>query len=252
VIDLHCHVLPGIDDGPATIDDSLAIARAAASDGSRTLVATSHVSWDYPNRADTIARLTNELNIRLRAEGVALEVRPGAELAMTRVADIDAGELSRLTLGGGPWLLVEPPFVAVLTGLDTLVEDLQSRGYHVVLAHPERCPGLQRDRSMLERLVASGALASVTAGSLAGRFGRAVRRFSLELVRDGLVHNVASDAHGHTHRPPTIAAELDQAGLGALASWLTQDVPEAILEGRDIPARPHVEIASRRRLWRPR
>jgi len=109
---------------------------------------------------------------------------------------------------------VEPPFVAVLTGLDTLVEDLQSRGYHVVLAHPERCPALQRDRSMLERLVASGALASVTAGSLAGRFGRTVRRFSLELVRDGLVHNVASDAHGHTQRPrrlPSSYARLDSA-----------------------------------------
>jgi len=252
VIDLHCHVLPGIDDGPATIEDSLALARAAASAGTRMLVATSHVSWEYPNRAETIARLADELNVRLRAEGVSLAVRPGAELAMTRVADIAAGELSRLTLGGGPWLLVEPPFVAVLTGLDTLIADLQGRGYHVLLAHPERCPAFHRDRSMLERLVASGVLCSLTAGSFAGRFGRPVRRFSLELVRGGLVHNVASDAHDDIRRPPTIAGELQQAGLGALTAWLTQDVPDAILGGGEIPPRPHAEIASRRRLWRPR
>ena len=110
MIDLHCHVLPGIDDGPPTIEASLAIARAAASAGSRTLVATPHVSWEYPNRSETIARLVDELNRRLRREGVTLEVRPGAEIAMTRVGDIAAAELSRLTLGGGDWLLIEPPF----------------------------------------------------------------------------------------------------------------------------------------------
>ena len=76
VIDLHCHVLPGIDDGPQTIEDSLAVAVAAEAAGTRTLVATSHVSWEYPNRAETIARLVDELNARLSGDGVALEIRP--------------------------------------------------------------------------------------------------------------------------------------------------------------------------------
>ncbi len=251
MIDLHSHVLPGIDDGPHTIEDSLALARAAASAGTTVLVATPHVSWEYSNRAETIAAQVDELNRRLGSEGVALEVRGGAEIAMTRAADIEAKELSRLTLGGGGWLLVEPPFTLVASGLDLLIADLQQRGYGVVLAHPERCPALHRDRSMLERLVASGVLGSLTAGSLDGRFGAAVRRFSLELVADRLVHNVASDAHDNSNRPPTIAGELERAGMAPLAPWLTQAVPAAILSGEEIPARPKVDVpAPRGRRWR--
>jgi protein-tyrosine phosphatase len=245
VIDLHCHILPGIDDGPASVEESLEMARNAAAAGTRMIVATPHVSWEYRNRAETIATLVGELNARLSADGVALEVRTGAELAMTRIGDLAAGELSRLTLGGGRWLLVEPPFTLVATGLDVLIADLQHQGHRVLLAHPERCPAFQRDRKMLEGLIDSGALGSLTAGSLGGTFGEPVRRFSLELVADGLIHNVASDAHDPSHRPPTIAGEIDQAGLGALREWLTESVPAAILAGGEIPARPQVEVAAR-------
>lgn len=243
VIDLHCHVLPGIDDGPETIDGSLAIARAAAAAGTRTLVATPHVSWRYPNDADTIARLVDEVNGRLAAESVTLEILPGAELAMTRIIDIDPTELPRLSLGGGPWLLVEPPFTAVATGLDTIVFDLQRRGHRVLLAHPERCPALHRDPRMLGSLVRAGALTSITAGSLVGKFGDTVRRFALQLVQDELVHNVASDAHDTIGRPPSMAAEIERAGLGPLREWLTEEIPAAILAGEEtIPPRPAVAL----------
>lgn len=252
MIDLHCHVLPGIDDGPSTIADSLALARAAAEAGTRTLVATPHVSWEYPNRADTIARLVDELERMLGSQSTALVIRSGAEVAMTRVVDIAPHELSRLTLGGGQWLLLEPPFTPVASGLDRVVADLQQRGHGVVLAHPERCPALHRDRPMLERLVESGVVTSVTAGSLGGKFGSVVRRFSLELVRDGLVHNVASDAHDALQRPPSIAAELERAGLGELTDWLTQAVPGAILDGGAIPPRPDIDISSAVPARRPR
>ncbi len=247
MIDLHSHVLPGIDDGPATIEDSLAFARVAAADGTRILLATPHVSWEYPNRSADIGRLVGGLNRRLAAEGVPLEVRGGAELAMTRIGDLEAHELERLGLGGGPWLLVEPPFTPVVTGLDALVSDLQQRGHRVLLAHPERCIAFHRDRSMLERMVGGGVATSITAGSLDGRFGATARRFALDMFADHLVHNVASDAHDPTHRAPTIAGELARAGLGALASWLTEEVPAAILEGGDIPPRPPFEPAPRRR-----
>jgi protein-tyrosine phosphatase len=255
VIDLHCHVLPGIDDGPRTIEDSVALARAAANAGTRTIVATPHVSWQYPNDVDTIARLVEEANTRFAAEGLTLEVRRGAEIAMTRLVDIEPVQLSRLGLGGGPWLLVEPPFTQVATGLDTVVLDLQHQGYRVVLAHPERCPAFHRDPRMLELLVHSGVLTSITAGALVGRFGGEVRRFALRLVREGMVHNVASDAHDLTRRPPGTTMELEQAGLAPLAHWLTEEVPAAILDGGDIPPRPPTaplggEPASRRR-WNP-
>ncbi len=251
VIDLHCHVLPGIDDGPETIEGSLALARGAVAAGTQTLVATPHVSWRYPNAAGTITRLVNEVNARLTAEAVALEVRPGAEIAMTRLADIEPAQLPRLGLGGGPWLLVEPPFTAVATGLDTIVQDLQHRGHRVVLAHPERCPAFHRDPRMLESLVRGGVLTSITAGSLVGRFGGEVRRFAVRLLENEIVHNVASDAHDHIRRPPGIAKELEQAGFGPLTDWLTQAVPAAILAGEEIPPRPVLTPPGVKRARRP-
>jgi protein-tyrosine phosphatase len=255
VIDLHSHVLPGIDDGPDSIAGSIALARAAAAAGTDTLLATPHVSWRYLNDASTIAPLVDELNERLRAEEIALEVRPGAEIAMTRLADLEPEELSRLGLGAGRWLLVEPPFTPVLTGLDSILLDLQRRGHRILLAHPERCHAFHRDPEMLESLVRSGVLTSVTAGSLVGQFGGDVRRFALGLVRDGLIHNVASDAHDHIQRPPSMAAELQQAGLAPLADWLTREVPEAILQDGEIPPRPAVDLPGidetpRRAWWR--
>lgn len=254
VIDLHTHVLPGIDDGPETVEGSMALARAAVAAGTRTLVATPHVSWQHPNEAATIFRLMDELNERLIAEGVALDVRPGAEIAMTILGDIEPAQLSLLSLGGGPWLLVEPPFTPVAAGLDAIVLDLQRQGHRVLLAHPERCPALHRDPRMLGSLARAGVLMSITAGSLVGRFGGEVRRFALELVREELVHNVASDAHDVERRPPGMMSELEQAGLAPLAGWLTEEVPAAILAGEKIPPRPAVTLpdieAPRRRWWR--
>ncbi len=246
VIDLHSHVLPGIDDGPDTIEGSLALARAVAQSGVTTLVATPHVSWSYPNDPDTIVRLAGELNAQVQAEGIPLEIRPGAEIAMTRAAEIDPEQLPRLSLGGGPWLLVECPFTPVATGMDALVLDLQHRGHRVVLAHPERCPAFHRDRIALETMVRAGALASITAGSLVGRFGGQVQRFALQLVRDELVHNVASDTHDLVRRPPGIRDELEQAGLGPLADWLTSQVPRAVLDGGRIPPRPGIALPVKR------
>jgi protein-tyrosine phosphatase len=251
VIDLHSHVLPGIDDGPDTIEGSLALARACVQAGTTRLVATPHVSWRYPNDADTIGPLVAELNALLHAEGVPLEILPGAEVAMTRAAELDPAELSRLTLGGGEWLLVECPFTPVATGMDGLVLDLQRRGHRVVLAHPERCPAFHRDRRPLEMLVHSGVLTSITAGSLVGRFGSVVQRFSMQLVRDELVHNVASDTHDLERRPPGMLAELEEAGLGAIAEWLTAQAPGAILDGGRIPPRPELALPSARRGWLP-
>jgi protein-tyrosine phosphatase len=238
VIDLHCHVLAGIDDGPRTINDSIAIARAAAAAGIRTIVATPHASRRYPNKADAIIRLVEELNERLAAEALEIEIRPGAEIAMTHAIDLSAAQLSALGIGGGPWLLVEPPLTPVASSLDAILLELQHRDHRIVLAHPERCPAFHRDPEMLESLVSAGVLTSITAGSLVGRFGSEVRRFALWLAQQEMVHNVASDAHDQTRRPPGIVGELEQSGLGPLAPWLTEAVPSAILSGKEIPPRP--------------
>jgi protein-tyrosine phosphatase len=255
VIDLHCHVLPGIDDGPASIEESVAMVRAAARGGTRLMVATPHVSLRYRNDAATIERLVRELNARLQAEGVPVEIRSGAEIAVAHVGELDRSGLFELGLGGGPWLLLEPPFARAFTRLGPILLDLQRRGHRIVLAHPERCPVFHREPELLETLVDAGALTSLTAGSLVGGFGRDVRRFALELVRAGMAHNVASDAHDELKRPPSIAAELERAGLEPLESWLTEEVPGAILAGEEIPPRPDVGEGvgrARARWWRSR
>ncbi len=252
MIDLHCHVLPGIDDGPETIEGSLSLARAAVTAGIGTLVATPHVNSRTPNDAATIARLVDELNARLSAEGVQLDVLPGAEIAISQLAEIAPDELARLGLGGGRWLLVEPPFTPVAVALEGMVLGLLREGHKVVLAHPERCPALRRDPPTIRSLADAGVLMSITAGSLAGRFGGEVRRFALELAREGLVHNVTSDAHDSVDRPPGLAQEMEQAGLQPLADWLTRAVPAAILGGEEIPPRPAGASAGARRsrrLW---
>jgi protein-tyrosine phosphatase len=252
MIDLHCHILPGIDDGPRTIEESVAMARAAQAGGTNAIVATPHVSWRYPNEAPAIARLTAELNERLATEGVPVEVYAGAEVAMTRVADVEPHQLVQMRLGGGPWLLLEPPFTPVIAGFELVVGELRGKGHRIVLAHPERCHAFHRDPEALHELVSAGVLTSITAGSLTGRFGGEVRRFAMSLVAKGLVHNVASDAHDVHRRPSSIAAELTQAGIGELADWLTRAVPAAILNGAEIPPRPARAEAARTRLRRPR
>jgi protein-tyrosine phosphatase len=243
VIDLHCHVLPGIDDGPATIEDSVELARAALAAGIDTLVATPHVNSRTPNDAATIAAVLAILRERLAREQVQVEVLPGAEIALSQLGELSDEQLSRLGLGGGRWLLVEPPFASVAPALEGIVMELRRKRRPVVLAHPERCPALQRDRSVVPRLVQAGVLMSITAGSLVGRFGSEVRRYALELAQQGLIHNVTSDAHDTAKRPPGLSDALEQAGLQELAEWLTQLVPSAILADEPIPPQPAVERA---------
>jgi len=245
VIDLHCHVLPGIDDGPQTIEESLAMARVAARAGTRILVATPHVNRRYGNRARVIRPLVDRLNGRLQAEGLELEVRAGAEVALLQAARLDPAELAELHLGGGPWLLVEPPTAPVDDDVEALVMSIVDQGHHVLLAHPERCPAFRHDPGVLASLVSSGVLASVTASSLRGHFGEEVADFALELLHSELVQNVASDAHHHELRPPTMLGELERVGLGPSAEWLTTRVPTAILEGTAIPPRPLIRAAAR-------
>jgi len=257
MIDLHCHILPGIDDGPETITDTLELARVASAAGTRIVVATSHVSPRYPNNAAVIAQGVDMVNARLSAEGIELEVRAGGEVAIAVIGDLAADELRALRLGGGRWLLVESPFTLLVERLPDLIERLQADGHGVVLAHPERCPGFHRRPDILAGLVADrGVLVSVTAGALIGRFGVDVERFALSMARAGLIHNVASDGHDCERRPPVIAGPLELAGLGEHLELLTRTMPQAILNGEALPDHPGPLLdrapRKRRRLRVPR
>jgi protein-tyrosine phosphatase len=130
-----------------------------------------------------------------------------------------------------------------MPALEQTLSSLTDQGMRMLLAHPERCPGFQREPKRLGALVRAGALTSVTAGAFVGRFGRRARDFALELARGELIHSVASDAHDRYQRPPGLRTELREAGMGALEEWLTVAVPRAILDGDGIPARPSLSLS---------
>ena len=138
----------------------------------------------------------------LRAAGIEIELMTGGEVALTMLDLLDDDELRELCLGHGRYLLVESPYGTSGDLLETMLFDVQMRGSPPLLAHPERSPSFQRDPKRLARLVEAGVLASITAGSMAGDFGSAVRRVTTAMFRSGLVHDVASDAHDAAGRPP--------------------------------------------------
>ena len=243
MIDLHCHVLPGIDDGPANDEDSLALARAAVMLGTRILVATPHRSRRWPTEPGVVTAGAERLAGLLEEAGIDLELRTGAEIAVEEAARLDDRTLAELALGHGHNLLLESPHEPAGIGFERTVSDLLARGHGIVLAHPERSPVFQDRPGRLRDLVAAGALCSITAGALVGNFGPASQWFALELLRDGLVHSLASDAHAAVGRPPGLQAGLDAAarhlpGVVRQSRWLTSDAPAAILAGEPLPARP--------------
>ena len=238
MIDLHFHALPGLDDGPADLGAAVELVSAAAEDGVEGIVATPHVNWEWQNGPGAIADATARLRARLAAEGVAVQIHQGAEVGLTRAHELPDPQLRELRLGAGPWLLVEAPHTPGSTAVEHMLLTLQHRGHRIVLAHVERCPVFIDDQPLLARLVASGMLTSITAGSLSGAFGRVARDAALRFLAAGLVHNVSSDAHNLARRPPGLLSHLDAAGLRPQAEWLVRQVPRAILTGTELPPPP--------------
>lgn len=257
MIDLHSHVLPGIDDGPDTVEGSLELARAATLAGTERLVATPHINRRYEIYPEDIETGLHTMRRRLAEHGIELELLMGGEISTGRLPSLSREELDALRLGGGPYLLLEVPLGPGIGTLPSAVERLQRDGYGVLLAHPERSPGMQHDPRRLRQLVEGGALCSITAGSLAGQFGQIPRRFALSLLREGLVHDVASDAHDAQHRSPDMrggleAAAIELPGLEDQIDWLTREAPAAILAGEPLPRRPPLPAPRRRGLLRRR
>jgi len=250
VIDLHSHVLPGVDDGPAAMDGSLEILRAAAEDGIARIAATPHVRDDYPTGPETMERLVDEVNAAARAEGVAVEVLRGGELALEHAAALDDETLRRFGLGGNPAaLLLEFPYHGWPLELRDLVFRLETRGFRVVLAHPERNAEVQAEPERLRPFVEAGVLVQLTAASVDGRIGRASATASRTLLDAELAHLIASDGHAPAVRAVGMAAAAEAVGDEALARWLTHDVPAAIVAAVAPPPRPAFK-GGRRLPWR--
>jgi protein-tyrosine phosphatase len=246
VIDVHTHILPRLDDGAATLEQSVEMARAAVAEGITTVVATPHVRDDYPTTAAEMEEAVTELRLAVAADGLTLEILTGGEIALDRLETLADEELHRFALGFGSYVLLECPYLGWPLNLEHAARELRRRGFGVILAHPERNSDATPQR--VASLVDDGVLVQVTSASLDGRLGRTARAAALALVEGGLAHVVASDAHAPDLRAVGMKAAMDALGDQALAAWLTFAVPRAIVTGAHLPQRP-APRRRRRRLF---
>lgn len=236
LVDLHCHVLPGLDDGAANLDDSLALARQAEADGIDTICATPHIRADHDVRIEHLPERVAALNNVLREAGIGVTVVTGGELGAERVPHLSDAELRAVTLGGGGrWLLLEPRPGPMDDALDHTVDAVHDRGFSCLIAHPERHAGADA-AERLHGLVQRGALVQATAAFLAE--GPAAPTM-LDWAAQGLIHVVASDAHSaHIGRPAAVSAGI--AALGSIPrvaphlQWVGSGAPRELLAGRPV------------------
>jgi protein-tyrosine phosphatase len=249
VIDLHSHILRGIDDGAGSLEDSLEIARTAVAEGITVIAGTPHVRDDWPTDVTLMEDRVAELRAELEGGGIPLDVRPGGEIALEWLDRLPVEKLRRFGLGGNPrYLLVETPYYGWPLGLEDALFSLSVSGITPVLAHPERNAEVQAQPQRLVGLVESGVLVQVTAASVDGRIGRRAQECALLLVEQGLAHVLASDAHHASVREVGMTAAVEAVGDAPLAEWLTRGVPGAIVGGTPLPPRP--EARKRGRLSR--
>ncbi len=235
MIDLHCHILPALDDGALDLDDAVAMARTAEADGITTICATPHIRHDHDVVIGELVERVTELNNQFERRGVTTRVEVGGEVAETAVAGLDDAELRAVSLGGGGrWILLEPAPGPLGDSLDATVEKLSARGFRSIIAHPERHAD-QHFEDRLANLVRRRALVQVTAAMLEHEHAAPV---IVGLAEHGLVHLIGSDAHSSRGgRPARLSAGL--RGLAAAEAvaghldWISREAPAAILRGDD-------------------
>jgi len=239
-VELHFHALPGVDDGPSTVEESVELLRGAAAEGTGIVVATPHVRADFMTDVSDLGERVRELQAAVYAAGLTLELRRGAELGHDMVGRLTQHELETLAQGprGSRWLLVEAPFEPLDEPFHAATDELRDRGFGVVIAHPERSADAVLDGAEgLRRELARGVVAQVNAQSITGAHGAEARQAAFALIAEGLVEVVSSDAHGPT-RPALLGearARLLEGGIDPiLCRSLTFGGPRRLL-ARGIP-----------------
>jgi protein-tyrosine phosphatase len=247
MIDIHSHILPGIDDGVRTMEEALAFARMAVDGGTKTLVATPHCKEGfYFNDKPIVMEQVGLLKAELEKHSIPLQLIPGAEVHICPelVQRIQDGRAP--TLGdNGKTLLLELSLSQYPVELANLVFQLKLAGILPVFAHPERIRFFQDDITRYEEVIRLGAWGQITTGSVLGTFGSTTREFSEELIRKGLIHVLASDSHNIKGRPPGL-----REGVTAVAALVGEDqavrmvtsTPESLLAGME-PEIPDLELA---------
>ena len=237
-VDIHCHLLPGIDDGASDWRETLAMARMAAADGFETMVTTPHQLGNFShNTGEEIRHLTAQVQNVLREQKIPITLLPGADVRIEpdMIAKIRRGEV--LTLADrGRHVLLELPH-ELYVPLDRLLGELRAAGLVGILSHPERNQGILAKPAILEPLVRAGCLMQVTAGSLAGSFGPDIKKFAEWMLGEGLVHFLATDAHSSKSRRPLMSRAFARATELAgerLAVEMCSTNPAHVAAGEDV------------------
>ncbi|WP_164219930.1 CpsB/CapC family capsule biosynthesis tyrosine phosphatase [Virgibacillus sp. YIM 98842] len=201
MIDIHCHILPGIDDGAQTEADSIAMAKAAAEQGIHTIIATPHhKNGRYENNRTSIIQYTEILNNLLGKEDIPLKVVPGQETRINGDMVLDLENRELMPLNDTKYVFVEFSSGHVPHYAKQMIYDLQVAGYTPIIVHPERNRELIENPAKLYEFVKNGALTQVTAGSVIGKFGKNIEKFTHQLIDNALTHFIASDAHNTSTR----------------------------------------------------
>jgi protein-tyrosine phosphatase len=242
MIDIHCHILPGLDDGPQDPGESLAMARRALKDGVNTIVATPHtLDGLYVNSRSVIAGAAESLRAALIREKIDLRICTGADvhLCPNLLERVEEGTATTID-ENGKYLLLELPPMNIPDRLKNEIFSLKINGITPIITHPERHPAMQRDLGILHELVSMGALAQVTAMSITGEFGLPVMACARAMLDLRLIHVIASDAHSAESRPPVLSRAVEESAeiLGSQeeAEDMVLRTPAAILEGAPVEA----------------
>jgi protein-tyrosine phosphatase len=210
LIDLHSHLLPGIDDGSKDLAMSLAMARVAAADGITTIACTPHIlPGVYNNSGPAIRRAVARLAESIAKAGIPITLVTGADVHIAPDLEAQLRDGRVLTLNDSRYLLLEPPHHVLPPRFEDLIFELQAAGYFPILTHPERLSWLEGHYDLIGRLVSSSVLMQITAGSVMGRFGRRPRYWAERMLDEGLCHLLATDAHNTEQRAPRMAEARD-------------------------------------------
>jgi protein-tyrosine phosphatase len=237
--EIHFHLLPGVDDGPSSLEETVELAEMAAADGTSTIVATPHVNGFYATDVSGLHERLRLVAERLRRARVPIRVLCGGELAPEMVECLSPAELESIAQGpaGKRWLLLEPPLTGFNGAFAAAADELRARGYGIVVAHPERSLGPAHTQwRLLEREIHAGSAIQLTAWSLAGLHGERARVNALRLLSTAPLVAIASDAHG-SERVPSLRLALDALrGLGIPdPRRFMAEVPRALLQ-QGLPA----------------
>ena len=232
--ELHFHLLPGIDDGPPSIEQSVELAAAAAAEGTTTIVTTPHVHPQWVTDVSSLPERVREMNDKLAARRIRIDVRCGGELDQQMVPRLSQRELETIAQGppGRQWLLLEAPLAGIDRSYTTAADELRERGFAVVVAHPERAlRWSDAGWETLEHELSAGSVVQINAWSVAGLYGEMVRATALWLLRTAPRAVIASDAHGGP-RMPALGLALDALAAARVAEphRLIDAVPRGLLE----------------------